>query len=540
MFFMKIKIITLTIIAASFFSSCNKDFLDLKPQQSVFSEDIFTSLSSTRAAVNGLYSLMQSYSYYGRDAMVIPEILSDNATRSVKSGNRYTGMNTMTHTATDLNVSRMWSQIYRVVTNANNIIANEDKVKALITANEQAELSQIIGEAYAVRALAYFDLAKFFSRPLKFFPGGDGSHLCVPLVLKPVTNIDEIVYPARNTVAEVYAQIDSDITSALNRLPANGGVLYNGVENSTLFKIRLNKFSVLALRARIAVFKEDWTTALAAATEVINSGKYSLFGYSTMPQDFVTQNNSESIFEVSNNSNDNAGTDSYAYLSSQLGYGELLGTRQSMNNTTGTITLNTFRGLYEIYSATDIRRRFVALGNRNSLGGESNVPLCTKYVNITTYFENIKVLRFAEMYLTRGEALARLAVLNNDATALTNSLVDVNLIRKSRDTATTTRPYSASLATTPPVGTIRATAYVDSIIVERRKELALEGQRLFDLNRTRTNYVKINTAGNGSSRLIQYPVPPATTGSSYYYRTILPIPVSQVQNNPNMVQNPGF
>jgi hypothetical protein len=92
------------------------------------------------------------------------------------------------------------------------------------------------------------------------------------------------------------------------------------------------------------------------------------------------------------------------------------------------------------------------------------------------------------------------------------------------------------LATTPPVGTIRATAYVDSIIVERRKELALEGQRLFDLNRTRTNYVKINTAGNGSSRLIQY----TSTTSSYYNRTILPIPVSQVQNNPNMVQNPGF
>lgn len=207
-----------------------------------------------------------------------------------------------------------------------------------------------------------------------------------------------------------------------------------------------------------------------------------------------------------------------------------------MNNTTGTITLSTFRGLYETYSATDIRRRFVALGNRNSLGGESNVPLCTKYVNITTYFENIKVLRFAEMYLTRGEALARLAVLNNDATALTNSMTDVNLIRKSRDTATTTRPYLASLETTLPMGAIRATAYVDSIVVERRKEFALEGQRLFDLNRTRTNYVKINTAGNGSSRLIQY----TSTTSSYYNRTILPIPVSQVQNNPNMVQNPGF
>ena len=532
---MKNKIFIFSLIAAVSFSSCSKDFLDLKPQQSVFTDDMFTNLATTRAAVNGLYSLMQSYSYYGRDAMVIPEVLSDNATRSVKTGNRYTGMNTMTHTATDANVSRMWSQIYRVVTNANNVIANENKVKALITASEQPELAQLIGEAYAVRALAYFDLAKFFSRPLKF--STDGSHLCVPLVLKPITNVTEVVYPARNTAAEVYAQIDADITEALNRLPVSGAVLKNGVEAPTLFKVRLNKFSVLALKARIAVFKEDWSTAITAATEVINSGKYSLFGYSSMLQDFVTQNNVESIFEVANNTIDNPGTDSYAYLSSQLGYGEMLGTKQSMNPTTSSATtLSTFKGLYESYSASDIRRQFITLGNRNSLGGEINVPLCTKYINIVTYLENTKILRMSEMYLTRGEALARLAVQNNDATALTNSLVDVNLIRKSRDTASATRPYLASFATTPPIGTIRATAYVDSIIVERRKEFALEGQRLFDLNRTRTNYVKINSAGNGSSRLIQY----TATTSSYYNRTILPIPISQVQNNPNMVQNPGF
>ena len=244
----------------------------------------------------------------------------------------------------------------------------------------------------------------------------------------------------------------------------------------------------------------------------------------------------ETIFEVCNNLNDNTGTDSYAYLSSQLGYGEMLGTKQSMNNSTGTITLSTFKGLYETYSATDTRRQFIALGNRNSLGGETNVPLCTKYVNISTYFENIKVLRMSEMYLSRGEALARSAEQNNDASVLTTSLSDVNLIRKSRDTASTTKPYLASLATTPPTGTLKATVYLDSIMVERRKEFALEGQRLFDLNRTKTNYVKIYSAGNGSSRLIQY----TSTTSSYYYRTILPIPVSQVVNNPNMVQNPGF
>ena len=145
-------------------------------------------------------------------------------------------------------------------------------------------------------------------------------------------------------------------------------------------------------------------------------------------------------------------------------------------------------------------------------------------------------MRLAEMYLSRGEALARLAVQNNDNAALTSSMADINLIRKSRDTSSLTRPFTASLAATPPTGSIRATAFLDSIIVERRKEFALEGQRLFDLNRTQTNFVKINSGGNSASRLIQY----TNTTSSYTVRTILPIPVTQVQNNPNMVQNPGF
>jgi hypothetical protein len=115
----------LIIFAGCLLVACNKDFLEVKPQQSVLTTDVFSQVSTSRAAVNGLYSLMQSYSYYGRDAMVIPEVISDNLTRSVRTGNRYTGMNTLTHTATDANVSRMWNQMYQVVTNANAIIANE-------------------------------------------------------------------------------------------------------------------------------------------------------------------------------------------------------------------------------------------------------------------------------------------------------------------------------------------------------------------------------------------------------------------------------
>jgi len=526
-------IITLFTIAISLIA-CNKDFLEIKPQQSVLTEDVFSSVATSRAAVNGLYSLMQSYSYYGRDAMVIPEVISDNMTRSVKTGNRYTGMNTMTHTATDANVSRMWSQMYRVVTNANAVIANEENINKAASTLQKEEAAQLVGEAYAVRALAYFDLVKFFARPLNHT--SDGSHLGVPLVLLPITSISEVVYPARNTAKQVYDRISLDLEEALKRLPASGNVLYDGTANSTLQKIRFNKFSTLALKTRVAIFTENWQAAIDASNLVIASGKYTLYPYGSMVQDFRTQNSSESIFEVANNTNDNAGTDSYAYLSSQSGYGELLGTRQTMNSKSTGTTLSTFKGLYDCYSNTDVRRNFLSLGNRNSLGGEVNVPLCTKYINISTNMENIKVLRLSEMYLSRAEAMARLAVKNSDANSLTSSLVDINLIRKSRDTASTTKAFTASILAVPPMGAIKATALLDSIIVERRKEFALEGHRIFDLNRTKTDYVKINAAGNSASRLIQY----TATTSSYYYRTILPIPVTQVQNNPKMVQNPGF
>jgi len=517
-----------------FFSACSKDFLEVKPQQSVLAQDVFTSVTTSRAAVNGLYSLLQSSNYYGRNAMVIPEVLSDNATRSVRTGNRYTGMNTVTHTATDANVSRMWSQMYQVVTNANNIIANEAAIKSVAKPLELTEVDQLVGEAYAIRALAYFDLVKFFARPLKFT--SDGSHLGVPLVIKPIANVTEVVYPARNTASEVYTQIDIDITEAIKRLPLNGNVISGGTVNNSLFKIRMNRFSTLALKARISIYKEDWAAAADAANQVISAARYNIFSFGSMVQDFRTPGNGESIFEVAYNTNDNPDVDSYVYLMSQFGYGELLGTRTSMNSRSTGATFSTFRALYEAYSATDVRRNFIALGDRNSLGGETNVPLPTKYINISTYAENTKILRIAEMFLSRGEANARLAIATNNTALLTSSLTDINLIRKSRDTATATRPYSAVLIGTPPLGTLTASAYLDSIVVERRKEFAFEGQRLFDLNRTNLNFVKISSGGNATSRLIQY----SATTSSFYQRTILPIPVTQVQNNPQMVQNNGF
>ena len=520
---------TITLFAIG----CSKDFLELKPQQNIFITDVFNSLPTARSSVNGLYSLIQEQGYYGRDMLAVSEMISDNMTRSVKAS-QLANFNTMTFSSTQSEVQRMWDQLYRVIGSANAVIANEENINKLGTTITQVECAQLVGEAYAVRAMAYFDLAKFYSRPLSHTL--DGSHLSVPIITKPVTTVEDVVYPARNTAAEVYQQVETDIAEALKRLPSNGDVYINGVVNAGFSKIRMNRWSTLALKTRVAIYKEDWSTAITASNEVINSGKFQLFTYGGMFQDFQSIGNQESILEIANNTADNPANNSYAYLCNQSGYGDALATKQTMNSKSTGTTLTTFKGLYDIYTSTDVRRRFVDIGNRNAIGGEKSIPLCLKYQNISTYLENIKIFRVAEMYLSRGEANARLALKNNDATALSAALTDINLIRKSRDTASSTKPFSASILPTPPSGSITVKAFVDSIIVERRKEFALEGQRLFDLNRTKTNYVKIRTAGGSTSVLVDY----TNSANTYYIRTILPIPNNALLSNKNLVQNVGY
>lgn len=526
------KILFLSTITL-FSISCSKGFLDLKPQQNIFTTDVFNSLPTARASVNGLYSLIQETGYYGRDIIAIPEVISDNMTSSVKSS-QLLNFNSMTFASTQSEVQRTWDQLYKVIASANAIIANEDNIKKLGTSVTRLECAQLVGEAYAVRAMAYFDLAKLFSRPLNFTI--DGSHLSVPIIKKPVTSVENVVYPSRNKATEVYQQIDADISEALKRLPPNGDVYINGVVNTGFSKLRMNRWSTLALKARVAIYKEDWLTAVAASNEVITSGKFQLFTYGGMFLEFQTIGNNESILEIANNTNDNPNQSSYAYFCNQNGYGDALGTIQTMNSKSTGTTLSTFKGLYNIYSPTDVRRKFIDLGNRNSIGGEKNVPLCLKYQNISTYLENIKIFRLAEMYLSRGEANARLALKNSDATALSAALTDINLIRKSRDTASSTKPFSVSILSVPPTGSISVNAFIDSIMVERRKEFALEGQRLFDLNRTKSNFVKIRTAGNVSSVLVEY----TNSANIYFNKTILPIPFNAILSNKNLVQNPGY
>jgi hypothetical protein len=81
--------------------------------------------------------------------------------------------------------------------------------------------------------------------------------------------------------------------------------------------------------------------------------------------------------------------------------------------------------------------------------------------------------------------------------------------------------------------TIGTTALVDSVLVERRRELMFEGHRFFDLTRNGRDIVR--TFANNTFTVTAFSTLPATD-----FKVVSPIPQRERDANPNMGQNEGY
>lgn len=474
-----IMIVTITI---SSLGSCRKNFLETNPMQSTAADMAITNLAGARAAGNGLYGMLQSAGLYGRTFPVIADLMADNIYLSRRNSNRYQTYDQYTVTITDSYASGLWSQLYAVIVNANILIAKANSIS--FPASDQPEADHLVGEAYTLRAMAHFDLVRLFSQPYNYSAGA--THPGVPVI----TNGDygQVIEPARNTVKEVYDQVIADLKKSIELLPATP------VGFAASFKGKVTLNAAKALLARVYLYKEDWANAEAMATEVIDSKKYTLLANNGYVANSRLQNNTETIFEVQYTATDNLGSDAMVNFSKQGGsYGDALATEN----------------LYNIYTAADVRRGLLLMGKRSGSGGEDPAVQITKFDNTSTYLEGIKIIRLAEVYLIRAEARARQG--GKDALAI----ADLDVIRKRADAAAA-------------VTTATGNDLINLVLLERRKELFLEGHRLFDLTRNKLSFTKYRTGG------LEIPVVNTSL------KTILPIPSSEMNNNKKMEQNEGY
>lgn len=413
------KIIIISAIALTgILFSCTKDALEPTLAQAKAVETSIRTAEDLQGLLYGVFNRMTGSSYYGRDFIIYGEVRSDNSFSNGNSG-RFVTPAAMTLGNNDAYASGTWSQIYTVIASANIIIGAQN-----ITGDE-ALIDHIKGQAYAIRALAHFDLLKLYGQ--QHVSGGDAT-LGIPYILQ--YKGDDLL-PKRNTVAEVKANINSDLDMALSMMTATLN------DNS---KQTISTYAVSALKARVAIYFGDWLEAKTACEAVINSAKYQIVAAASYDDIWKTDSPVNSVFELAFSSTDNANINGLQYIYRGAQYGDI----------------QTLADLSNLFEATDVRG-FVS----GMLGMEgTKIRNMGKYPSLN-YSDEVFLIRYEEVILNYAEALFELT----DATALTW----LNMIPAARN----------------------ATAYgaisKANILLERRKELCFEGFRFDDLARTGAN-----------------------------------------------------
>lgn len=411
------KILLIALIAAV---GC--DVLNQEPQTAISSDIAIRDQKSAEAALNGLYSELQSSDYYGSNLQIMSDVSSD-ISQSVGTWDFYREMDTYVTSAGNLENRNLWSQIYSSINHANHIIADVPNLDNV----PQEVKDQILGEAYFIRGLAYFDLTRTFGG----VPGVAAGSMGVPLVTEPSRQIDESSYPSRASLEDSYGQVESDLQEAESRL--------SGFSNPN----RASEASTKALLARLYLYLQDYGQAEQYATEVIDTYNFTLVD--DFASIFRSENTASSIFELAYNTTDDNGLRFWYYPSSGGGRGDI--------------------ALHDAYAEMVMARTNDERGNLISFDDNVGVYYPTKYQK-SGGDDNLQVIRLAEMYLNRAEARARQSDLGGARS-------DLNEIRN-----------RAGLTDTTGSGVDSQQEVLQAIELERGIEFMEEGHRWFNLVRT--------------------------------------------------------
>jgi hypothetical protein len=466
---MKIYNKILILFMIGFVLSCSESFLELTPQQSVSDLEALENLEDLNSSITGVYDEISGSNYYGRYMLMIPDVMADDVKQNSQA-NRIVPYAEHIVEKSDPDAASLWTGMYRAINATNNIINSDVAVAATAVADKD----HIIGEAYALRAQIYFDMVRMFAQHYTYT--SDASHLGVPLIL----NFDPINKPERNTVKAVYDQIILDMTMAISLMKSNSR---SGNSNT------LSSASTKALLSRVYLYKEDWPNAETIATEVLGSG-FSLVPNNNYFSLWTTDNSSESIFEISMTEADNVGGNGIAGLYSRNGYGDYLPSNDVVS----------------LYDPADTR--LSTFNEDSSLAGEFAPFRVDKYPDFNG-FDNVKVIRLAEIYLIRAEARAEIG------TNIQGAQQDLDMV------------HQRALPSAPNTS-VTGEALKEAIFLERRLELCFEGQRLWDLMRNKMDVVRIQC----TAAICLIPYASDTV--------LLPIPQVETDANSNITQNPGY
>jgi hypothetical protein len=432
---------------------CEK-FLDKNPENQVSVDELFTDIVGAKAALTGVYYNLWSTGYYNGPRMIYPEAVGGNVKPLNTPRQTLLDVYHFTAVADSASMNGMYASVYAMLNSINIIL---ERVPA-IQQGMQTERNNILAQAYGLRALLHLDLVHMYAQPYGFTP--DASHLGVVVAAEPILVGD--AQRSRSSVAEVYAQIESDLGRS-EELFGNHKTVFTGRASAYI-----TLSAIQALKARVFLDRKQWQQAYDYANTVVE-GNYTLYSSTEYVHSWASVGGKETIFELTRPNNHTGNSlGSYYVDSSRNNYYQFVPSKD----------------LLDLFSAGDVRHS----------GG------IFKYSTYGADATSVKLIRISEMYLIRAEAAAELGLQER-------ALADLNSIRLRADPDLA--PWTAT----------GQTELIDEIFQERRRELCLEGFYFFDLMRAGRSVVREDCIGENcqltypSERFVQ-PIPRQSVDSN--------------------------
>lgn len=538
----------LSIIAAALlmgsFSSCS-DFLDRYPLEELSDESFWKTEKDAEMAVSNLYNVLPTWD-------TDEAINSDDAVHGIKwaAGNQSKGV----YDPADYG----WSGEYGYIRQANLILEKIQEMDLSEDAYKKLE-----GQARFFRAYTYFTLIRSF---------GAVPYIDKPLELTDVENI------TRTPKDEVYAKVMEDFDIAIADLPVQWDETNSG---------RITKGAAMAMKARAALYYNNWQTAMDEAKKVMDLGQYELYDKDN------TGRYKELFWEVADGCDEfilsvqfNPPTRTHYLIGWEcfptLGWGGLNPTQSLVDafedingapiaNSTIYDSTNPFANrdprlevnvLHDGETMYGVTIKVAPLSSSGNTGiGQHGDATATGYYQQKWLDPSIDpqstgwdmgkdwvVIRYAEVLLTYAEA-------KNELSPLDPSAFDaVNQVRR--------RVGMPDLQNTDPTKPTYCGTQDDlrkRIWNEWRVEFALEGgKRQWDIRRwgiakdvlnapfeglryTLVDDPNAPKGDNGKKCILYVGEPLKLTGSHYEdHNYLLPIPQTEIDLNPKLEQNPGY
>lgn len=483
--------IAVVIGAVSVITACKK-FIAFKPQDNylVTADSYLQSQSDYQTMEISVYTPLQ----WLNQVVPIGDIASDNAVAGGESASDVLDLqdiDQMRPTPTNGTLAGIWQYAYEGVNRANYLT----EYKTTNPAGQQVNFpgkDAMYGEVYFLRAYYYFTLVKMF--------GG------VPLFTDKRLDFSNSGTLQRATPAAVYTQIEADLNQAISVLPT--------VQSQPG---RVTKYAAEALLGKVYLYEKKYSSAATVLQSVIDANAFTLVA--KFDSIFVKsgENGPESVFEIqySNSSpyyqwsNVLQGQGNYSVQ--QCGVRQLAGTA-AMPYAAGWSTNLPTANLYNAYEAGDQRREgtcfdvaaYAAANPQLNVTYEVAPYENTNYYNMKylprkgqtsgqqelNYLNNFRTIRYADVLLMAAEAYNKSTSPDD-----TKAQLYLNQVRR--------RAFQVTDASHDVTAT--GSNLYTAILNERRLELAMEGERFFDLVRTGQAATVIPNFKAGKNEL--FPIP---------------------------------